>query len=37
MRMVQVIGGTNPHGERPVKPLDILAMIYQFVGINPRH
>ena len=37
MRMGQVIGATNPHGERPVKPQDILATIYQFFGINHRH
>ena len=41
MRMGQVIGATNAHGERPserpVKPQDVLATIYQFLGINPRH
>ena len=41
MRMGQVIGATNRHGERPserpVKPQDVLATIYQFLGINPRH
>lgn len=41
MRMGQVIGATNRHGERPVerpvKPQDVLATIYQFLGINPHH
>ena len=41
MRMGQVIGATNRHGERPserpVKPQDILATIYRFLGIDPRH
>ena len=41
MRMGQVIGETNRHGERPsqrpIKPQDILATVYQHMGINPRH
>ena len=41
MRMGQVIGATNRHGERPsqrpIKPQDILATIYRHMGINPRH
>ena len=41
MKMGQVIGATNRYGEhpseRPLRPQDILATIYQFLGINPRH
>jgi len=41
MRMGQVIGATNKHSERPserpIKPQDVLATIYRFLGINPRH
>jgi hypothetical protein len=41
LRMGQVIGATNKLGEhpaeRPIKPQDILATIYRFMGINPRH
>ena len=41
MRMGQVIGATNRHGEhpidRPVKPQELLATIYEFLGIDVRH
>ena len=41
MRMGQVIGATNRHGERPsqrpIKPQDVLATVYRHMGINPRH
>lgn len=41
MQMGQVIGATNAHGERPserpILPQDILATIYQFLGINTHH
>jgi uncharacterized protein (DUF1501 family) len=36
----QVIGASNANGEvpsdRPIHPNDILAMIYQHLGINPK-
>ena len=39
LQMGQVIGATNEKGERPVerplKPQDVLATIYYFLGINP--
>ena len=39
--MGQVIGATNRYGEhpidRPVKPQNLLATIYQFLGIDVRH
>jgi uncharacterized protein (DUF1501 family) len=35
----QVIGSTNPDGfgvaERPIKPEELLATVYQAVGIDP--
>jgi uncharacterized protein (DUF1501 family) len=38
MRMGQVIGATNPKGEyptqRPTSPQDLLATIYEHLGIN---
>ncbi len=41
LRMGQVIGATNRRGEhpveRPVRPQDLLATIYRFLGIDPRH
>jgi len=41
MQMGQVIGATNAHGERPserpIVPQDVLATIYQFLGIDPHH
>lgn len=41
MRMGQVIGATNAHGERPterpIAPQDVLATIYQFLGIDTHH
>lgn len=41
MRMGQVIGATNRRGEfpthRPLKPQDVLASIYQFLGVDARH
>ena len=37
----QVIGATNRNGERPserpIEAQDVLATIYQFLGIHPRH
>ncbi len=37
----QVIGSTNSLGEhpkdRPLDPNDLLATMYQFLGINPKH
>ena len=39
--MGQVIGATNNKGEhpieRPIKPQDLLATIYQHLGIDPTH
>lgn len=39
LRMGQVIGASNPRGEhptdRPVGPTDVLATIYQHLGIDP--
>jgi len=41
MQMGQVIGATNPLGERPAErpivPQDVLATIYQFLGIDQHH
>ncbi len=41
MQMGQVIGATNPKGERPserpIVPQDLLATIYHFLGIDPHH
>lgn len=41
LRMGQVIGATNRRGEypvqRPLKPQDLLATIYQHMGIDTRH
>lgn len=41
MPMGQVIGATNRLGESPIEraaqPQDLLATIYRFLGINPRH
>ena len=41
LKMGQVIGETNRHGERPVRrpihPRDVLATIYQFMGIDTTH
>ena len=39
--MGQVIGATNAHGERPserpIAPQDVLATIYQFLGVDTSH
>ena len=41
LKMGQIIGATNKHGERPterpIKPQDVLATIYRFLGIDTRH
>lgn len=41
LNMGQVLGATNKHGEhpveRPVKPQDVLATIYQHLGIDTNH
>jgi hypothetical protein len=41
LRMGQVIGATNSRGEypkeRPLTPQDLLATVYQHLGINPQH
>jgi len=41
LRMGQVVGATNARGEypkeRPLTPKDLLATIYQHLGINHRH
>ena len=41
LNMGQVIGETNRHGEhpvrRPIHPRDVLATIYQFMGIDTTH
>lgn len=40
MRMGQVIGSTDSRGERPtnrlLRPPDLLATLYRFLGIDPR-
>ena len=40
MRMGQVIGAPNRHGERPsqrpIKPQDVLATIYRHLGIDTQ-
>ncbi len=41
LNMGQVIGETNRHGERPsrrpIHPRDVLATIYQYMGIDTTH
>jgi len=41
LQMGQVVGSTNARGEhpkdRPLTPQDLLATMYQHLGINPRH
>lgn len=41
LRMGQIIGATDSKGvhpvQRPLKPQDVLATIYHFLGIDPRH
>jgi hypothetical protein len=41
LKMGQVVGSTNSRGEhpkdRPLTPQDLLATMYQHLGINPRH
>jgi hypothetical protein len=41
MKMGQVIGSTNAWAEypkeRPLDPHDILATVYQHLGIDPKH
>ncbi len=41
LRMGQVIGGTDPKGERaldrPWRPEDVVRTIYHVLGIDPRH
>lgn len=40
LRMGQVVGATNSKGEypaeRPLRPQDLLATIYQHLGVNPQ-